>query len=121
MRLVLPALALLLAACGVSPTTTPAPPAALAGPDLPAWGRHIFAAWIDLHAGRGGNGMGPNPIAWADLAAWAALTGTEPSPFEVRTIMAIDRAWLEEQARTVTRTPPPAPPPSRNPGSRTRP
>jgi hypothetical protein len=96
-------------------------PAALDGPELPAWGRHIFAAWIDLHAGRGGNGMGPNPIAWADLAAWAALTGTEPSPFEVRTIMAIDRAWLEEQARTVTRTPPPAPPPSRNPGSRTRP
>jgi hypothetical protein len=66
--------------------------------------------------------MGPNPIAWADLAAWAALTGTEPSPFEIRTIMAIDRAWLEEQARAIPRTPQAGPAPaSRNPRPRTRP
>jgi hypothetical protein len=60
--------------------------------------------------------MGPNPIAWTDLAAWAALTGTDPSPFEVRTLLAIDRAWLEQQAAALPATKPP----SRNPPPRTR-
>jgi len=65
--------------------------------------------------------MGPNPIAWSDIAAWAALTDAAPSAFEVRTILAIDRAWLEEQAKSAPRTPPGGPPPpSRNPRPRTR-
>jgi hypothetical protein len=65
--------------------------------------------------------MGPNPIAWGEIAAWAALTGADLSPFEVRVILAIDRAWLEEQARSIPRPPHGAPPPSRNPLPRTRP
>lgn len=66
--------------------------------------------------------MGPNPIAWGEIAAWAALTVADLSPFEVRVILAIDRAWLEEQARSIPRTPAGgAPPPSRNSRPRTRP
>jgi hypothetical protein len=53
--------------------------------------------------------MGPDPIGWADMAAWAALTSTALSPFEARTILAIDHAWLEAQATSRPATPPPAP------------
>jgi hypothetical protein len=86
-------------------------PPELDTPPIPAWALHIVDWWGELNAARGGNGMGPNPIGWSDLAAWAALTGTAPSPFEVRTILAIDHAWLA--AQSAARKPPgPAAPPA---------
>lgn len=83
-------------------------PAELDTPPIPAWAEHIVGWWAELNAARGGNGMGPNPISWADIAAWSRLTATEPSPFEVRTILALDQAWLAEQAKSSSRPPPPA-------------
>lgn len=92
-------------------------PPELDTPPIPAWAEHIVDWWAELNAARGGNGMGPNPIGWADLAAWASLTATTPSPFEVRAILALDQAWLAAQSRVVQararqsgQPPAPAPP-----------
>lgn len=87
---------------------------------MPAWGAHLLNAWQELHAGRGSNGFGPNPISWPDLQAWSALTGSVVTPFEARVIMQIDRVWLDIQAKA---PPPPKPAgttPPKSPRSRTR-
>lgn len=47
-----------------------------------------------LSAARGSNGMGLNPITFESLAAWSALSGIKPTPFEVRCIRRIDDAYL---------------------------
>jgi len=35
-----------------------------------------------------------NPIAYTDLEAWARLTGRRPARWEVRWLLALDRARL---------------------------
>lgn len=70
-------------------------PRDLDGPECPAWGEHVWTWWCDLHAGRRAGAMGPAPLSYADIAAWAGLTHTQPRSVEVRLIMAIDAAWLE--------------------------
>lgn len=72
-------------------------PAALDGPMLPADGAHVWASFLELSAGRGSNGFGPNPISWLDLLAWRMLTGVIVRPAEIDAIMALDRAWLARQ------------------------
>jgi hypothetical protein len=44
-------------------------------------------------------GMGPNPISWEAMRAWADLTGRRPSPPEVSVLRAMDQRWLETSAR----------------------
>jgi len=69
-------------------------PAALDGPELPVDGAHVWYWFLELSAGRGSDGFGPNQIAWLDLLAWTTLTGAIIRPAEVEAIMALDRAWL---------------------------
>jgi hypothetical protein len=100
-------------------------PPALDVEEIPAWGAHLFAAWLELHAGRGAGALGPAPLSWADLAAWDRLTGTGLQSIEARLILQIDRAWLEEKGKDKPATPAPspgAPSPrvSRTPHARTR-
>jgi hypothetical protein len=63
-------------------------------PRCPAAFRHLTQWFNELHCARGSSGFGPNPIQYVDIAAWAALTGREPSPEEVAAIVRIDRAFL---------------------------
>lgn len=54
-----------------------------------------MGGWFgELSAARGGSGFGANPIGYAEINAWAALTGRDPLPFEVATLRAIDAAML---------------------------
>jgi hypothetical protein len=76
-------------------------PVDLDGPELPGDGSHIWYWFMDLSAGRGSNGFGPNPISWLDLLAWATLTGQIARPAEIEAIMALDRVWLAAQAKNV--------------------
>jgi hypothetical protein len=39
---------------------------------------------------------GPQPITYSEMKAFVELTGTELSPWEVATIKAMDRAYVEE-------------------------
>ena len=73
-------------------------PVGLDGPELPADGAHVWHWFLELSAGRGSNGFGPNPISYLDLLAWSALTGTITRPAEIEAIMSLDRAWLTAQA-----------------------
>ncbi|MGE4043588.1 MAG: hypothetical protein AB7F35_01950 [Acetobacteraceae bacterium] len=73
-------------------------PAELDGPELPADGAHLWEWFLELCAGRGSNGFGPNPISWLDLLAWTTLTGTITRPAEIEAIMTLDRSWISQQS-----------------------
>jgi len=72
-----------------------------AGPaaDPPEMASHVWEWFWDLSAARGANGFGLNPISFADLAAWAAMTGAEPTEWEVAAIREMDRAFLSEHSK----------------------
>jgi hypothetical protein len=43
-----------------------------------------------LESARSGNGYGPNPISYSEIAAWSNLTGRAPRPWEVSALRAMD-------------------------------
>ena len=61
--------------------------------DFPDALTYLWGWFLELASGRTG-GMGPNPITWEGIAAWASLTGTTPAPWEIRAIRALDTAYL---------------------------
>jgi hypothetical protein len=72
-----------------------------AGPasDPPELAEHVWSWFWELSDARGSNGFGLNPIAFSDIAAWSAMTGAEPSEWEVRAIREMDRAFLTAHAK----------------------
>lgn len=67
--------------------------AELAGPELPPMGAYVWTWFLELHAARGSSGFGPLPIGYGEIAAWAALTGRAPLPWEIELLTALDRIW----------------------------
>ena len=63
---------------------------------------HVWRWFMKLHQARGSGGMGPSGITYQDIAAWSALTHSEPSPFEVGCIMALDSVWMLNQLKDAT-------------------
>ena len=61
-------------------------------------GAHVWEWFLELSAGRGSNGFGPNPISWLDLLPWTTMTGTITRPAEIEAILAVDRVWLVASA-----------------------
>lgn len=66
---------------------------------IPSAAAHVFEWFCDLSDARGGNGFSLNPVSYAEIAAWSALTGARPSPWEIKAIRAMDAAYLSELAR----------------------
>jgi len=62
------------------------------GPPLPPAVAHIWAAFIRLHNRRGG-GMGPAPLMWTEIEAFARLTGASFDPWELELIEALDNVF----------------------------
>jgi hypothetical protein len=56
---------------------------------------HVWSWFLELNAARTGNGYGPNPIAYSEIAAWKELKGASPRAFEVDMLRALDGAYLE--------------------------
>lgn len=73
-------------------------PADLDGPEIPAWGEHLWGYWLELHQGRRVGESGSERIAYADLEAWARLCGVALRADEARMIMQIDAAYMAERA-----------------------
>lgn len=79
--------------------TTGRAPEILSGPELPEEATRAWAWWEDLHLGRA-QGYGLSPISWADLHAYFRLHRITASPWEIRLVRMIDRAYLQVFAPT---------------------
>lgn len=79
-------------------------PAELADrPELPPLGLHVWTWFLELHQARGGNGFGPSPLSYRELTDWSTLTGQRLEPWEVRAVMAVDRAYMASVAEEMKR------------------
>jgi hypothetical protein len=57
--------------------------------ELPALCRHVWEWFAELSRTRQA-GFGASPISYAEIAAWARLTGVKPAAWEVKAIRALD-------------------------------
>jgi hypothetical protein len=67
----------------------------LEGPDLPELYAWAWRAFLELDRTRG---PGPAPIAYADMEAWARLTGCKLSPEDVALIVELDQLGFRIRA-----------------------
>jgi hypothetical protein len=74
-------------------------PADLQGLIAPEGAEHVWLWFCQLEAVRTSNGYGPNPIAYGEIAAWAALTGNRPTRFEAACLRALDDVRLAEYTK----------------------
>lgn len=65
---------------------------------IPRAAEHIWEWFWELDQGRR-CGNGPEAIGYADIMAWARLSGEEPRPWEVRLLMTMDVARRAEYGR----------------------
>lgn len=71
--------------------------------ELPAGGSYLWRIYGRLRARKGGNGFGPLPLDWRDIAAFCDVTGVHLTQWEIETIEALDdvfMAQVEERARS---------------------
>lgn len=71
----------------------------LALPPIPAAVVYLWATFIRLHNRRGSNGMGPNPITWADIESFMRLSGVSLAPWEIEIIEDLDGVFFAQQAK----------------------
>ena len=71
-------------------------------PEVPPGGEPLWQWFWELSAGRRHNGFAPPPVSWADMDAWARISGIALQPWQARILRAMDAAWLEaaEAARS---------------------
>jgi hypothetical protein len=55
------------------------------------------------HSARTSNGFGPNPISYAEIAAWSKLSGNRPNKHEVKMLRELDRVYLEVDAKSAAK------------------
>lgn len=68
--------------------------AALAEYEIPECVAYLWE-WIQqLHGRSGAHMSGLNPVSYATIAAWAALSGEHPSSLEVLALMRLDAVLL---------------------------
>lgn len=67
-------------------------------PPCPPELEHVWEWFDSLNTGRGSNGFGPSPLSFGEIAAWSALTGNDPTPWEVDLLKALDLTYLKEMA-----------------------
>jgi hypothetical protein len=64
-------------------------------PPLPAATAYLWTYFQDLHVGRPSYGMGPCRLPRSEIRAWEEGEGIRLSPWEVRTLVSVDAAWVE--------------------------
>lgn len=64
---------------------------------------HVWQMFIELHGARTSNGFGPNAITYSEIAAHAAMTGEQATPYEISALRALDNAWMAQQAKEAER------------------
>lgn len=67
---------------------------------------HIWS-WFNRLSGTRGGGFGPAPITFQEIDAWARLTDSRPTPWEIEQLLRLDQIWLSETAKRIeTKTAP---------------
>lgn len=62
--------------------------------------RSYVGGWFgELSGARSSNGFGVNPVSYAEIDAWARLTGRHPSFLEVSALRRLDAAYLSIMGR----------------------
>lgn len=61
---------------------------------MPPGTESLWQAFNELSGARVPGGMGIGPITLSEIAAWQGVFGVRLTPWEVETILAIDRAVL---------------------------
>lgn len=70
-------------------------PAELVDNELPMAIAHVWDWFVELTRTRRYGMSAPEPISYQEMAAWAELTGREPTPFEVGCLTAVDDVVLK--------------------------
>jgi hypothetical protein len=65
-------------------------------PAVPPAGALAWAWFIELSGTRGYNAVGPNPITYAEIAAWAALMRWPLRPEDVQAIRVLDEVYIDK-------------------------
>jgi len=74
-------------------------PEGLAGPACPDLLARRWDWFLELDRARRHGGFGPEPLAYADIEAWARLTGRRLSREDVVILVDIDRLGFEVRAK----------------------
>ena len=64
--------------------------------DLPGCLDYLWRWFCELSGGRGYAEFGPLPLTYSEIKAWSELTKTDTAAWEVETLKALDRAYLNE-------------------------
>jgi hypothetical protein len=59
----------------------------------------LWEWFADLSRRRSNGGLAPNPVSFSEIDAWARLTGTAPTPWEVSVLTRLDDALLSKPAK----------------------
>jgi hypothetical protein len=65
---------------------------------------HVWNVFARLSSARSGNGFGPNPISYGEVAAYCAVTGDDLLPWEAEALRELDDVFLEEAAKAAERS-----------------
>ncbi|REF67402.1 phage tail assembly chaperone [Paracoccus versutus] len=65
----------------------------------PEAGWPLLDAFQALSVARSYGSAGPNPISWAELAAWSQVMRRPIEPAHAEIIMDLDQVWLEHASR----------------------
>lgn len=80
---------------------------------VPEAGRDLWRIFLTLSEARGFGQVGPNPVSFAEIEAWARLMRVPIAPHHVAAIRALDAEWLDiyyakqGQAKSGVKTLPP--------------
>lgn len=64
-------------------------------PDIPPDGDVLWQWFWELSSARASSGYGPQPVGWADMAAWARLTGIDLAPWQALALRRMDETYLK--------------------------
>lgn len=65
--------------------------------EMPDCVDYLWEWFLELNMSRSSNGFGANPISYLEIQAWNELKIKHISPWEVKTIKAMDAVFLEFQ------------------------
>jgi len=64
--------------------------------EMPDCLHYLWGWFCELSGGRGYAEFGALPLTFSEIRAWAELTQTEPTAWEVDVIKILDRVYLNE-------------------------